>query len=203
MHAFLLIGTNEEAIEKRARDLVKKFNARLIPFTLEKIADVRELGTMTKLTPSERQAYYIEHIEEATQDAANAFLKQLEDNEKTMYILTASTEDRVLGTIVSRCQVIRIQSPTAPDEKPLITFIEKSPGEQLQIVDRIKKRDEAILFVRTLLSQLHKELIGTNVIFQSTIGHNLSILQRTLTALMKNGNVTIQLTNMVASLRQN
>jgi DNA polymerase III delta prime subunit len=203
MHAFLLIGKVQEEIENAASALAKKHNARLIPFTLEKIADVRELSTMTKLTPSEKQAYYVEHIEEATVDAANAFLKQLEENEKTLYILTASSEDSVLGTIVSRCQVIRLTSETITKGDPIIAFIEKSSGEQLQIIDRIKKRDEAIHFVQTLISQLHKELIGKNTLVQSTISHHLTILQRTLTALMKNGNVTIQLTNMVVLLRQN
>ncbi|GBD94141.1 DNA polymerase III subunit tau [bacterium BMS3Abin05] len=58
----------------------------------------------------------ISEADRMTEQAANSILKLLEEPpEKTMFILTTSQIDRLLPTIVSRCQVIKF-SPLKADE---------------------------------------------------------------------------------------
>ena len=75
MHAFLLV--NNDPIE-----FAKKQHAKVIPFTLQKIEDVRELKKFVKFSLSEKTAILIENIDTATPEAANAFLKNLEEPTK-------------------------------------------------------------------------------------------------------------------------
>lgn len=61
--------------------------------------------------------YIIENIENATKEAMNTLLKMLEEPIEGVYaIFTAENINRVLSTIVSRCQVIDIK----PDSKKIM-----------------------------------------------------------------------------------
>jgi DNA polymerase III delta prime subunit len=207
MHAYLLIANNDEHIKERAISLAGSHLARLVPFELQKIADVRELSKLTRLTLS-KTAFFVEHIDETTPDALNAFLKQLEEpGENITYILTARSEDKVLPTIVSRCQVMRVKNQEsgimnqARNKNP---FFAQSIGQQFAQLDKIKKREEAIEFIQNMINELHEELIdidnhSTNL---SLISSRLSLSQQTLTALLKNGNVTSQLTRFIVKLNK-
>ncbi len=199
MHAFLIISADPIAASQKAQSLAAANHATLMPFTLQKISDVRDLSQYTKLSLQSPTAFYIEHIDSASIDAVNAFLKQLEEpGENMYYILTASSEEKVLPTIVSRCQVIRVHSSLFTVHRMEDTLlIKKSLGEQLQIIDKIKKRDEAITFIQNLIRMLHHELISPTVNRELITVNHLTIAQHTLTALEKNGNVTSQLTRMV------
>jgi DNA polymerase III delta prime subunit len=203
MHAFLLITKDREAGEKKAHEISNKYGTVLTPITLQKIADIKELQQLTKLTLSPT-AFYIENIDTITIDAANAFLKQLEEpNEHIYYILIARSEDKVLGTIVSRCEVIRLQSDkrqAKSDKNELNIFFTKSIGQQLIQLDKIKKREEAIDFMQQLIEYEHFRLIFSDFSDLSLITYHLFLSQQTLTALLKNGNVTSQLTRFVVAV---
>ncbi|WP_286077781.1 hypothetical protein, partial [Thomasclavelia cocleata] len=61
--------------------------------------------------------YIIENIEYSTKEAMNTLLKMLEEPEEGIYALfTAQNINRVLPTILSRCQIIDIK----PDSKEII-----------------------------------------------------------------------------------
>lgn len=196
MHAYLIISKDPNKAFACALDIAKTWASTLTPFTLQKIVDVRDLKRYTKLTLSPT-CFFVEDIQNATIDALNAFLKHLEEPGRNVsYILTASSEDKVLGTIVSRCQVIRLQTKREIG-RPDINFIELSMGAQLSYADKIKKRDNAILFLQNLIAELHQELLDNS--FPSVV-HQLFEAQKTLTALEKNGNVTIQLTRFIVGI---
>src|SRR3989344_8472809 len=103
MHAFLLIGNSGW------EDLAKKLNAKIMPFPIQKIDDVRSLNSLIRLTFNEPTLVVCENIHEATEEALNAFLKNLEEPQTNIYFgLTAPSVRKVLATIVSRCQIIKL-----------------------------------------------------------------------------------------------
>jgi DNA polymerase III delta prime subunit len=215
MHAYLIIGKDKELIAEKAQQFASIHKADVVPYHLQKINDVRDIESMTKLSVQTPTAFFIEDIDNATPDALNAFLKQLEEPGKNIfYILTARSEDKVLPTILSRCQIVRVMNRRTADlgngkterlrnkETEGVDFIAASLGTQLQIIDKIKKREEAIGFVQDLIERLHKGLISQAQTFDPyTLTTCLEEAQRTLTALEKNGNVTIQLTRMIVRFK--
>lgn len=104
--------------------------------TLEiKIEQVRDLQHQLNLSPYQA-SYKIAIIEEAdwlTLEAGNAFLKTLEEpSSRSLLILTASTAESLLPTIVSRCQLIKfLPVPTVKIEAGLAElFPQKSVAER-------------------------------------------------------------------------
>lgn len=175
MHAFLLINKNPE-------EFAKEQNAKVIPFTLQKVEDARELKKLVKFSNSSKTAILIENIDTATAEASNAFLKNLEEpNKNLIYILTASNLENVLPTIVSRCQVIKTRK-----EKTGI----RNKGANYKDVLNIKDRDEAIEFVTNLIY----------VDYEKQAFENMENYLNTLKNLKLNGNVGLQLTNLVVRM---
>lgn len=82
------------------------------PGTTLKVEQVRELQNSLVLSPY--QARYrvaiLLRFEEAHVSAANAFLKTLEEPASNVVIVvTAESSEKLLPTVVSRCQVLRLQ----------------------------------------------------------------------------------------------
>ncbi len=200
MHAYLIVSQGEEERQECVQKLLDDLNAKPLTFTLSKIADVREMAKFTKLKLSEKTAVVIQNIDEATIDAQNAFLKPLEEpQENLLYILTASSIDLVLPTIVSRCEVIEMKSGgNVLGEEVIETcrqFIEGEAGERMKIISKITKRDEAVTFMEGLLTIGHKSFLA-----RPELGQFLEEAGKTLKALKANGNVQLQLTNFVINL---
>jgi DNA polymerase-3 subunit delta' len=77
-----------------------------------KVDQIRELGHTLSLSPY--QANYrvalLLRFEEANLNAANALLKTLEEPApQVILVLTAENEERLLPTIVSRCEILRLR----------------------------------------------------------------------------------------------
>ena len=158
MHAYLLTGTNEGKIETKAKSLAKREKASLMEFEVKKISDVRELSKFTNLKIDDKTAIYIKGIDEATTEALNAFLKNLEEpQEDLFYILTASSEHKLLPTIISRCQVIRLGERELDEKsfKKTKKFLELSKAEKLSYIKKLRKRDDAYNFLDDLIFNTH------------------------------------------------
>src|SRR5258708_17137354 len=109
MHAFLIVGRGDEFIEN--------FDAKKLIFPILKIADVRNLSNFTRLKLTEKTAIVIKDFHMASEEAQNAILKSLEEPQQNLYyILTAENTESVLPTIISRCEVIEVQSSKFEDE---------------------------------------------------------------------------------------
>ncbi len=77
------------------------------------VDDVRDLQHKIALTPIEgdRRIALLPDFDRATDNAANALLKTLEEPPgKVVFLLTARDQEGLLPTIVSRCEVIRLRS---------------------------------------------------------------------------------------------
>lgn len=192
MHAFLIIGEDPHSkIEK----LVSSQKARALPFELLKISDSRELARQASLSFSERVAFVIKNIDNASTEAQNAFLKTLEEpQENVLFILTASDPNSVLETIKSRAHLVQSENVTLELDKSgrSLEFLQKPTTEKFSEVGEIRTREDAIAFVKGLAGVAHSD--------PAKYGEQLEIYDDTLTNLHSNGNVVLQLTSMIVRL---
>ena len=175
MHAFLLVNTDPIQFAKEQK-------AKVIPFELQKIEDTRNLKKLTKFSFSEKTAIVIKDVDNATNEALNAFLKNVEEpSTNLIYVLTATNLKNVLPTIVSRCEVIQS-----------VATIHQTSTSPINYKDglNIKDRDEALKFVN--------DLIGID--YQKKDFKNMENYLQTLQNLKANGNVSLQMTNLVVRM---
>ena len=200
MHAYLITGTDAGKVEKKIRELVKSLKAKPLEFPLNKIEDVRVLGSFVNLSLTEPTAIIVREVDEATIPAQNAFLKALEEpQERLTYILTARSTHPILPTILSRCQTLPAGGARETDYSKTLEFIKMSPGEKLAIVDKIHTREEAVDFTEDFVFSCH-ELLHKTKEKHLLLAKFLKVGALTLTRLKASGNVTLQLTNMVVNL---
>ena len=98
-----------------------------------KIDQVRELQHNLSLVPYEAgyKVALILRFEEAHPSAANAMLKTLEEPpERVVVILTASSAESLLPTIVSRCEVIRLRPLSTEETSKGLQFLKGLPAEE-------------------------------------------------------------------------
>lgn len=170
-------------------ELARKLGAKILPYTITKIDDIRNLNNFTRLSLTEKTLIFIENINDATPEALNAFLKNLEEPQENLYYaLTAPSVRKVIPTIVSRCQIIKVKDVKHEiiNEVEIKEFLTLSVGQRLSFFDKIRVRDEALEFVESLIFFLHAKKDLTN----------MELLIKTLTRLKANGNVNLLLTNL-------
>lgn len=199
MHAYLLTGTDEGSLEKKAKELADKNKASLMEFELQKIADVRELSRFTSLKIDDKTAVLIKGIDKATREALNAFLKNLEEpQEDLFYILTADSKHSVIPTIVSRCQVVRAGEKKA--ENKTVEFARKFLGmskvEKLSHIKEYRKRDDALEFLDKIVLGTH-ELLKDSSLKKGDLAELLEEAEQAKKRINAYGNPSLQLTNFV------
>jgi hypothetical protein len=199
MHAFLIISQSSSETDKKISGLLKDFSSKPYPFELSKIEHVRALEKFTKLKLPEKTAVIIKDFQNATEPAQNAFLKNLEEpQENLIYILSAPSENFILPTILSRCQIIYLNSQTKiskEDMKFAQNFLAASVVEKLLQTSEYKNRDNAKQFLNKLILSGHK-LIKND----PKIALKLEVVEETFERIKKNGNPTLQLLNMCLKL---
>lgn len=201
MHAYLLIGKDKNALEKKAGELAKEAGARFLPRPISKIEDVRDLSRFLKLSLAEKTAFFIPEVDRASDETLNALLKNLEEpQDRALFILTAGSKFKVLDTVLSRTTLINVgnQKRETGETKEAEKFLDASFSERLIILEKNKKREEAIFFFETLITGLHKLLLSRGG--KLFVAQALKAAQSTLSALKANGNVGLQLTNFAAKL---
>src|SRR5574344_1870106 len=81
----------------------------------EQVQQIEDLFSKTSIEMSQKYVYIINLVEHMTQDAVNALLKFLEEPQENIYaLLTTKNISQVLPTIVSRCQVMRLNNIPKP-----------------------------------------------------------------------------------------
>lgn len=190
MHAYLITGGSPESKNQKIKDLISEQKAKIFNFTLQKIEDCRDLKKIIKYSFSEKTAIVIENIDTATTETANAFLKNLEEpNNNLLYILTAEIKENVLPTIISRCQIIKVQNIKQTVQSGYGKFLDLGLDQKFEYVGKIKDRGEAIEFVKTIIEVEH---LNNNFKNQQNYLNTLKNLKR-------NGNVSLQLTNLLVT----
>ncbi|MDO8599798.1 MAG: hypothetical protein Q7R44_00090 [bacterium] len=197
MHAYLVTGGSLEERAAWAENFLKqKEITEIIKIDPPKknylIKTVRELIhalLFSPINPERGRAVYIPDAHLLTIDAANAFLKTLEEPiGNTILILTAPNREAVLATIASRTMhvdlgTIHLKIDEEEKEKSEAIFaklIKAGVGERLEFLEGINKREEAQDFCIG-------QIFAVRVALRNKIngqGETLSISQ--LTALITN-----------------
>jgi len=201
MHAYLLVGQDNSNLKNKISNLAKKHKAKIMEFPLSKIDDTRSLNNLIRLSFSEPTLIVCPNIHEAGDEALNAFLKNLEEPQENIYfVLTAPSARKVLPTIVSRCEVVKIKSQISDvKNEDAETFLKLATGERFTYIDKIKDRQKAIEFTESLVNLLHDNLHSQKTGLSKN-AKNLEIISKTIRRLKANGNVTLDLSSMVISL---
>ncbi len=95
------------------------------------IDDIRELREAVQTLPFESpyKVYIIDEAHMLTGPAANAFLKTLEEPPAHVVFILATTElDKIIDTIISRCQSFTFKKPSQRLLKDLVMNIAKKEG---------------------------------------------------------------------------
>ncbi|NBK98878.1 MAG: DNA polymerase III subunit delta [Erysipelotrichia bacterium] len=108
------------------------------------IMEVQERFSKTKLETKGKKVYILDGVENATKEALNSLLKFLEEPESdSMAILISEHSDRLLETIVSRCQVIPFYKNNTEELEQ--TLKEEMGGCEAHILSRICVNKEQAL----------------------------------------------------------
>ncbi len=95
------------------------------------IDDIRELKEAVHTLPfeSKYKVYIIDEVHMLTKEAFNALLKTLEEPPAhVIFILATTEEDKLLDTILSRCQIFRFRSPSRAVLAEIVTVVAKKEG---------------------------------------------------------------------------
>ncbi|MEK7638984.1 MAG: DNA polymerase III subunit gamma/tau [Patescibacteria group bacterium] len=98
------------------------------------IDDVRELKEAVHTLPFESKfkVYIVDEVHMLTKEAFNALLKTLEEPPAhVVFILATTEEEKLLDTILSRCQVFRFRSPSRAVLAKTVTDVAKKEGFKL------------------------------------------------------------------------
>ena len=171
MQSYLIVGGNVEAREKQALKMSREHQISGFDFiNLKKegiksigIEQIRGLQHQLNLKPyhSKGKLAFLSEAEKLTQPAQNAMLKLLEEPPvNTFIVLSAPNSDLLLPTIISRCQIIRLNSKPLKINKSIIndqlliinSILKSGVGERIKIAGEIAKgRDQAIEFCQNQL----------------------------------------------------
>lgn len=200
MHAFLILSNTNEKVQEKISEICLEHTSTRMDFTIQKIADVRELKDFLKINLPSNTTIVINNFNKATSDAQNALLKEIEEPQKKLdYILTSDSLENILPTIISRCEVIDISNSNTTmsreDSEAIKDFLNSSKGVQLKKISDIKDREKAIEFLTNISKLGHKLLLENK--------NHVTVLTEagsTLKALKANGNVQLHLTNFIVNI---
>jgi DNA polymerase-3 subunit gamma/tau len=99
------------------------------------IDNIRELKEAVHTLPyeSDHKVYIIDEVHMLTKEAFNALLKTLEEPPAhVVFILATTEEEKLLDTILSRCQVFRMHSPSRSVLTTIVTDIAAKEGFTLE-----------------------------------------------------------------------
>lgn len=144
------------------------------------VDNIRELIDQVKIPPQvgKYKVFIIDEVHMLSQQAFNAFLKTLEEPPKHAIFIMATTEkQKILPTILSRCQTYDFQRITNQDIVAQLAMIAAKEGlkaepQALQIIAR--KADGGMRDALSIFDQI-ASFTGGNITYQATID-NLNIL---------------------------
>lgn len=139
-HAILFSGTRGTGKTTLARIFAKEIGTSSVDLyeidaaSNRGIDDIRELKEAVHTVPyeSKYKVYIVDEVHMLTKEAFNALLKTLEEPPAhVVFILATTEEEKLLDTILSRCQVFRFRSPSREVLAKTVTDVAKKEGFSL------------------------------------------------------------------------
>lgn len=139
-HALLFTGTRGTGKTTLARIFARALGAvpediyEIDAASYNSVDDIRELNDAVYTLPfnSPYKVYIMDEVHMLSKQAWNAFLKTLEEPPAHVIFILATTElEKVLETVISRCQVFHLRPPTRADIRKMI--IEIAEQEQFAL----------------------------------------------------------------------
>jgi DNA polymerase-3 subunit gamma/tau len=140
-HALLFSGTRGTGKTTLARIFAKAIGTSSVDLyeidaaSNRGIDDIRELKEAVHTLPyeSKYKVYIVDEVHMLTKEAFNALLKTLEEPPAhVLFILATTEEEKLLDTILSRCQVFRFRSPSRAVLAQIVTDVAKKEGFKLE-----------------------------------------------------------------------
>jgi DNA polymerase-3 subunit gamma/tau len=125
------------------------------------INEIREIRDSVDILPlsSEYKVYIIDEVHMLTKDAFNALLKTLEEPPKHVIFILATTEkEKLLPTIISRCQVFDFKNPDLETLVKLIISVTKKESAEIEEDAALEIAKKGNGSFRDTLSNLQKVL---------------------------------------------
>jgi len=199
MQTFLISSSNPEFIEKKVASISKNLKVspanliKLDPITSLSISDVRKISQIISLKPfgGGERLIIIYGLQKATPEASNALLKFLEEPPAgNFFILVTENVNKLLPTIISRCQIIsdteRIDNKSfdsSKTKKILRQILFSSEGERILINQKVANtREEGIQFLNNLLTTLEELLHKPDKEIDLTPKETAEIITKVITA---------------------
>lgn len=144
------------------------------------VEDIRALVSQVQVPPSSGRyrVFIIDEVHMLTQAAFNAFLKTLEEPPSYVVFILATTEkQKIIPTILSRCQIYDFHRITVPDMVEHLQYVASSEGIEaepaaLNVIAR--KADGAMRDALSIFDQIAASTRG-NITFRATLD-NLNML---------------------------
>lgn len=126
------------------------------------IEQARQIKTHFSIKPysAKGRVVVLEDASNLTVEAQNALLKTLEEPPKgALLILAARNDASLLPTLLSRCQIIKLNSPAQPEKLDTKSDVEKllsqSPQERFEYIEKLKDKDQ---FLKELIADFRQYL---------------------------------------------
>ena len=126
------------------------------------IAEARKIKEHFSLKPysAKGRAVVLENGSDLTIEAQNALLKTLEElPENALFIIGANSDSHFLPTVLSRCQIERLQftvdSKQENHKEDITKLLEVSMEQRFEYIEKLKDREE---FFYSLLNYFHQKL---------------------------------------------
>lgn len=196
MHSYLFTGSDSSKIKNAVDKLAKKLDAKIMEHSLKKIEDVRDLNNLVRLSFNQPTLIVCRSVNEAGEEALNAFLKNLEEPQENIYYALISPSIRILPTIVSRCEIIKTSRGEKKEEEngEIESFLALPVGKKFAFIDKIKDRQRALDFAENTVYFIHSGFKKNKVKYQVE-ARNIELAVKTYTGLKGNGNVNLLLSN--------
>ncbi len=128
-------------------------------YTIEKIRDIKNFLSKKPFSHNSKIVTIID-AHKLNKESQNALLKTLEEPGKDNYIiLTTDNTSSLLPTILSRCQLIKINNKEIDKQASLLTISTDISKNFLISEDLAKDKDSIIPYIQNQIELYHQELI--------------------------------------------
>lgn len=150
-----------------------------------KIEQVRLLKEQIGLKPYEadKKVFVVQDIHDMTEEAANAFLKTLEEPQSASFLILTARADRfILPTILSRCQKIKF-NPLSSSIIQEILVANGLPSDQAKVISKVGGSDLSWMLIHrdniiSLRDNLLKSLLSSSSnIFLGALGRDRNAIE--------------------------